>query len=158
MNRKIIWVMAVLVLGGCEDPRETTEQATGTQSLPESRAFVVDLASGQTAEDLRSAAAGLFGNVDSVEPLFPAVDASSDEFGLARVYRVVVSRSAPAGGDWDQAYALRAAGGFARVEPYRLVDLSVRNDPAASAPAACFNDDDDAPAILPAPRAAVGKL
>jgi hypothetical protein len=84
---------------------------------PFDQAFVVELAPGQPAEDIRSAAAALFGRVVSIEPVFPDVSPSDDPFHLGRIYRTRVAGPGPEGNAWDDAYTLNERGRFVRVEP-----------------------------------------
>jgi hypothetical protein len=101
---------ATLVLAACG-------QAATNGKPAYDQTFVVDLADNQSARDIEAAAESLFTAVVSVEPLFPEADRADDPFGLSRVYRVRVTGEGPEGGPWDDAYALRDAAGFPRVEP-----------------------------------------
>jgi hypothetical protein len=122
-------------------------QATNPAPLAQpGRAFVIDLSDGQQQPDVERAVVAVFGAYRSVQRLFPEVSTSDDPDRLSRIYRVVVEGQGPEGGPWDDAYALRDAGKFARVEPDEPLNLERRVDPAASAPLACFNDEGTPPA------------
>ena len=109
-------------------------------------AFVIDLAPGQSPDDIVPAANKVFSDVRGVAMMFPDADPRSDPFHLASVHRLIVKGDGPDGGPWDDAYALRDAGGFARVEPDLPLQLVAQPDPAAAAPMACFKDEGIAPA------------
>lgn len=127
---------AALALSACigvttnGSPDSAIAPAPVDSAMAAERAFVVDLADGQTERNIDEAAAALFAAVVSVEPLFADADPDDDPFDLAKVYRLRVAGDGPEGGDWDDAYAIRDAGGFLRVEPDAndaLVSTTARN-------------------------------
>ena len=100
--------------------------------------YIVELAPGQTQAELRAAAESVFGNVVSIEPLFPDVAVADDPEGLSLIHRVRVADPRE-GKAWDTAYALRERGEFVQVEPDSedtLVEAQKR-----AAVAACFGDE-----------------
>src|SRR5687768_9809360 len=126
-------VSATLMLAGCGEYGTTANPSPkppdSTESAPAfDQGFVVDLADDQSARDIEEAATLLFTSVVVVEPLFPDVDRANDPFGLSRVYRLRVTGDGPEGGPWDDAYALRDAGGFPQVEPDQETTLMPATD------------------------------
>ena len=156
MVRRILGaLLAIFIVAGCNQRSAT--QAPGGNPMPEKKpaepaaaaethAFVVDLADGQALEDVQRATVQVFGKFQSAERLFPAASANDDPEQLSRIFRVVVAGPGPDGGPWDDAYALRDAGKFRRVEPDEPLRLEPRVDAAAAAPLACANNAGAPPA------------
>jgi hypothetical protein len=102
------------------------------------RRLVVELAPGQTVDVLVAAAAEQFGAGVDVQPLFPTARAADDPFDLGAIYLVRIPGAASPPEAWEEAYALKARGGFANVEP-DLADTLER--PTRSVARACFGDE-----------------
>ena len=147
MHRLFVCFFLLLGLVACKrgdaptavkPPADAPDVAVPAAAPAYTQGYVVELAPTQTQADLRAAAADVFANVVSIEPLFPDVPADDDPEGLSRIHRVRVSDT-PQGNPWDSANALRERGGFPQVEPDSedtLVEAQKR-----SAVAACFGDD-----------------
>ncbi len=148
-HRMLYLSLSLLCLAGCQrqtppEPAAPRAQpvaqtpATPAPATPFTQGYVVELATGQTQADLRTAAEDVFDRVVSVEPLFGDVDPADDPEGLGRIYRVRVADPVD-GSPWDDAYALRDRGDFVQVEPDTddtLVEAQKR-----SAVTACFGDE-----------------
>jgi len=126
MLRALPWLILALIvfITGCTDKTATPEPApapvvtpTPTPPIGFTQGYVVELAVGQTEDNLRTAAEQIFKKVVSIEPLFPEAPADDDPYRLRSIYRLRVADTPGEERPWDIAYRLREAGNFVQVEP-----------------------------------------
>lgn len=119
----MIAVLCAAGVGCTRTPTSVSTSADSARSAPTTapaafaEGYLVELAPGQTPDELRTAAGRVFTRVVSIEPLFPDVRPDDDPFALGSIYRVSVADAPSGESPWDRAYRLRDAGGFIRVEP-----------------------------------------
>jgi len=135
-------VAAVALAAGCAPERPAHYRGASAPSTraaaPETeRRLLVALAEGQTPGDLERVASATFATGARVEPLFPTARSGDDPQGLATIHVVHLDGPVP-GNAWDEAHALRDAGGFRRVEPDLHDTLEA---PTRRAAGACLGDD-----------------
>jgi hypothetical protein len=134
-------IAALAVVLGCGGPEsdagallDPPAPAYGPSGEPEGARLVVLLRAGQSRADLERAVRARYGPAARSEALF-ADPALPEE--MRRMF-VVEAPTRPGGlGAWDDAYGLRALGGFERVEPDRS-DTLVPETRDAFAEATCF--------------------
>ena len=148
MHRMLLFVLLstqLAVLAGCRreappaavTPAPTTEAATPAP-VDFTQSYVVELAPGQTAADLRATADAVFDQVVTIEPLFPDVDPNDDPERLSSIHRLRVADPIADTTQWDLAYRLREQGGFAQVEPD--TDNTLVEQQKRSAVTSCLGD------------------